>query len=135
MLLQPLMADLHITCRHRKIFGNGLPFDMRGSNMSGAKRKSRSVAAVSVRRASSRSVKKVVTDFPLPLYQETQRAARELSMNRSHFIRSAVETFLRNREKEKLEKAIAESFLANADLDRQLVDEFKYPDSDEAPNL
>jgi hypothetical protein len=51
-------------------------------------------------------------------------------MNRSRFIRSAVETFLRNREKEKLEQAIAESFLANADLDRRLVDEFKYPDSD-----
>ena len=98
--------------------------------MSGTKRRNRTVAAIGVRQTSSRSVRKVVTDFPLPLYQETQRAARELSMNRSRFIRSAVETFLRNREKEKLEQAIAESFLANADLDRRLVDEFKYPDSD-----
>jgi Arc/MetJ-type ribon-helix-helix transcriptional regulator len=56
-------------------------------------------------------------------------------MNRSCFIRSAVETFLRNREKEKLEAAIAESFLANAELDRQLVDEFKYADADEHLNL
>ena len=97
--------------------------------MSGTKRRNRTVAAIGAR-TSARSVRKVVTDFPLPLYQETQRAARELSMNRSRFIRSAVETFLRNREKEKLEQAIAESFLANADLDRRLVDEFKYPDSD-----
>ena len=87
--------------------------------------------AATVRQSPS-NVKKVVTDFPVSLYQETQRAARELSMNRSRFIRFAVETFLRNREKERLERAIAESFLANAELDRQLVDEFKYADSDEA---
>ncbi|HTP36277.1 MAG TPA: hypothetical protein VMJ75_29085 [Candidatus Acidoferrales bacterium] len=47
-------------------------------------------------------------------------------------IRFAVEAFLQDREKEKLERDIAESFLANAELDRQLVDEFEYPDSDEA---
>jgi metal-responsive CopG/Arc/MetJ family transcriptional regulator len=80
-------------------------------------------------------MKKVVTDFPVPLFREAERAARELSMNRSCFIRTAVETFLRNREKEKLEKAIAESFLANAELDRRLVDEFKYADADEQPGL
>jgi metal-responsive CopG/Arc/MetJ family transcriptional regulator len=99
--------------------------------MNDAIRGRRSVAANAVRETRARGVKKVVTDFPLPLYQETERAARELSMNRSRFIRSAVETFLRNREREKLERAIAESLVANAELDRQLVDEFKYPDSDE----
>jgi len=76
------------------------------------------------------AVKKVVTDFPADLFREAERAAQELSMNRSSFIRTAVESFLHNREKEKLEKAIAESFLANAELDRQLVDEFRYTDAD-----
>jgi hypothetical protein len=96
------------------------------------KRRRRSEAATAIRKT---ALKKVVTDFPLPLFLEAERAAHELSMNRSCFIRSAVETFLRNREKEKLERAIAESFLANTELDRQLVDEFKYADADEHLNL
>jgi metal-responsive CopG/Arc/MetJ family transcriptional regulator len=73
---------------------------------------------------------KVAIDFPAPLFMETERAVRELSMSRSRLIRSAVELFLRQREREKLEHAIAESFLANGDLDRQLADEFKYADAD-----
>lgn len=100
------------------------------SIMNSTKRGRPSVAAT----AGQSAVKKVVTDFPLSLYEETERAAHELSMNRSCFIRSAVESFLRNREKEKLEQAIAASFLANAELDRELVDEFKYADSDEHLN-
>jgi metal-responsive CopG/Arc/MetJ family transcriptional regulator len=100
--------------------------------MGGIKPRRRSVATAVIRQT---ALKKVVTDFPLPLFREAERAAHELSMNRSCFIRSAVETFLRNREKEKLEKAIAESFLANTELDRQLVDEFKYADADERLNL
>ena len=100
--------------------------------MERTKRRRSNVAGAVVKQA---AVKKVVTDFPLPLFRETERVARELSMNRSSFIRSAVETFLRNRAKEKLEAAIAESFLANAELDRQLVDEFRYADADEHPGL
>ena len=100
--------------------------------MERTKRRRRSVSPTVVRQT---AVKKVVTDFPLHLFRETERVAHELSMNRSSFIRSAVETFLRNREKERLEAAIAESFLANAELDRQLVDEFRYADADEHPGL
>ena len=73
---------------------------------------------------------KIAIDFPAPLLRETERAMHELSMNRSHFIRSAVETFLRQREREKLERAIAESFEANRELDRNLVDEFKHVDAE-----
>ncbi len=95
--------------------------------MNSTKRRSRKTGTPVSRHA---AVKKVVTDFPADLFREAERAAQELSMNRSSFIRSAVESFLHNREKEKLEKAIAESFLANAELDRQLVDEFRYTDAD-----
>jgi len=51
-------------------------------------------------------------------------------MNRSQLIRSAVEMYLRRREREKLERAIAESFQANRDLDRRLVDEFRRVEAD-----
>ena len=95
--------------------------------MSGKRRRA-DVPAIATRRS---TVKKVVTDFPAPLFQETERVARELSMNRSAFIRSAVEAFLRNRQRETLEKAIAESLLANSELDRQLREDFKYADADE----
>jgi metal-responsive CopG/Arc/MetJ family transcriptional regulator len=97
--------------------------------MNGTKLRRRKMAAATV------AVKKVVADFPAPLFHEAEQAARELSMNRSSFIRCAVETFLRNRQKEKLEKAIAESFLANAGLEVQLMDEFKHTDSEERLTL
>jgi hypothetical protein len=73
---------------------------------------------------------KVAIDFPALLFRETEQAAHELSMNRSQLIRSAVEMFLRRRNRERLERAIAESFQANRDLDRQLADEFRYVDAD-----
>ncbi|MGA3097901.1 MAG: hypothetical protein ABSF25_15715 [Bryobacteraceae bacterium] len=38
--------------------------------------------------------------------------------------------FLRRRNRERLERAIAESFQANRELDRRLVDEFRYVDAD-----
>lgn len=98
--------------------------------MGAAKKGSRRVPAVAVKQAAARSVKKVVADFPEPLFREAERAAHELSMNRSSFIRAAVEAFLKNRRTEKLERAIAESLSANAELDRQLVDEFKHVDAE-----
>jgi metal-responsive CopG/Arc/MetJ family transcriptional regulator len=73
---------------------------------------------------------KVAVDFPAPLFRETERAAQELSVNRSQLIRSAVESFLHRRNREKLERAIAESFQANRDIDRQLMDEFRHVDAD-----
>jgi metal-responsive CopG/Arc/MetJ family transcriptional regulator len=73
---------------------------------------------------------KVAVDFPAPLFRETEQAAHELSVNRSQLIRSAVEIFLRQRNREKLERAIAESFHANRDLDRRLMDEFRHVDAD-----
>jgi metal-responsive CopG/Arc/MetJ family transcriptional regulator len=78
---------------------------------------------------------KVAIDFPAPLFRETERAAHELSTNRSQLIRSAVEMFLRQRNRERLERAIAESFQANRDLDRQLVDEFRHVDVDAETGL
>jgi metal-responsive CopG/Arc/MetJ family transcriptional regulator len=56
----------------------------------------------------------------------TERAVHELSMNRSVLIRSAVEMYLRARQRDKLERQIAESFAANAEFDRQLVEDFAH---------
>ncbi len=100
--------------------------------MMGAARKRRhSVPATAIRRPSTR---KVVADFPAPLFDATDRAARELSINRSHLIRSAVEEFLQRRNRAKLEREIADSFAANAELDRRLVEDFRHVDA-EAPEF
>jgi metal-responsive CopG/Arc/MetJ family transcriptional regulator len=73
---------------------------------------------------------KIAIDFPAPLFQATEQAVRELSTTRSALVRTAVELFLRSRQREKLECQIAESFSANSVLDRQLMDEFKHVDAD-----
>jgi len=74
---------------------------------------------------------KIAVDFPAQLLHQTEKAGRELSMNRSALIRAAVESFLRNRQRQKLEEQIAQSFSANADLDRQIMDDFKHVDTTE----
>lgn len=74
--------------------------------------------------------RKIVIYFPATLFRETEQAAHELSINRSVLIRSAVEMFLRTKRREKLERQIAESFSANARLDRQLATDFASVDAD-----
>jgi metal-responsive CopG/Arc/MetJ family transcriptional regulator len=74
--------------------------------------------------------RKIAIDFPASLFRETEQAAQELSVNRSVLIRSAVEMFLRVKRREKLEREIAESFSANASLDRQLVTDFAHVDAE-----
>jgi metal-responsive CopG/Arc/MetJ family transcriptional regulator len=80
--------------------------------------------------ATAKQARKIVIDFPAPLFQETEHAVHELSMNRSVLIRSAVEMYLRVRQREKLERQIAESFAANAEFDRQLVEDFAHLDAE-----
>jgi metal-responsive CopG/Arc/MetJ family transcriptional regulator len=89
------------------------------------RRKSREAAS---RQPAEGSVK-IAIDFPAPLYERTEEAVRELSLrSRSSLIRAAVEMYLDHWQRAKLERRIAESFLANADMDRRLVQEFKHLD-------
>jgi metal-responsive CopG/Arc/MetJ family transcriptional regulator len=78
----------------------------------------------------AKPARKIVIDFPAALFQETERAVQELSTNRSVLIRSAVEMYLRVRQREKLERQIAESSAANAEFDRQLVEDFAHVDAE-----
>jgi metal-responsive CopG/Arc/MetJ family transcriptional regulator len=80
--------------------------------------------------APANRARKIAIDFPASLFRETEQAVHELSINRSVLIRSAVEMFLRIKRREKLERQIAESFSANAGLDRQLVTDFAHVDAD-----
>jgi metal-responsive CopG/Arc/MetJ family transcriptional regulator len=77
----------------------------------------------------AKPARKIVIDFPAGLSRKRSAAVQELSTNRSGAIRSAVEMYLRVRQREKLERQIAESFAANAEFDRQLVEDFAHVDA------
>lgn len=81
--------------------------------------------AHSARAAASR---KVVVDFPEPLFRETQRAAADLSTNRSSLVRAAVEHYLEGLRRKKLDEELAAGYAANSALDRGIADEFSAVD-------
>ncbi len=74
--------------------------------------------------------KKVNVDFPKPLFEKTEQASAELKLSRSQLLRRAVEEFLARTESEKLERAIAESLVANSQADREIFEDFKYVDTE-----
>jgi len=74
------------------------------------------------------ATRKIVVDFPEPLFQETERAIAELSTSRSALIRLAVERYLAAVQREKLDRELAEGYVANASLDRQVAQEFSAVD-------
>ncbi len=79
-------------------------------------------------RAGAAGSRKVVIDFPEPLFEQTERTAAELAINRSTLIRSAVEQYLAALYRKRLEEELAAGYIANADLDRKIATEFSSVD-------
>jgi metal-responsive CopG/Arc/MetJ family transcriptional regulator len=73
--------------------------------------------------ATAVKVRRVVIDFPGPLFDATEHAAVELAINRSSLIREAVVRFLGERQRQKLEKELAEGYIANAGSARALAED------------
>jgi metal-responsive CopG/Arc/MetJ family transcriptional regulator len=90
----------------------------------------RTMAKPTRRRAASGSRKRVVIDFPHDLFRQTERAASELSVNRSNFIRAAVEQYIREMGRKRLEKELIEGYTANAELSRRINVEFSHADAE-----
>jgi metal-responsive CopG/Arc/MetJ family transcriptional regulator len=95
------------------------------SNSPRPKKRTRSAPATTKQQA-----RKVAVDFPAPLFQETERAARELSTSRSFFIRSAVERFLAELRRQKLDKELAAGYIANDLQATSLAEELAQLDAD-----
>lgn len=76
------------------------------------------------------AVRRVVVEFPAPLLHRAEGMLAELSINRSEFIRKAVERYLEVLQQAKLEQKLAEGYVANAAQARALCDEFAYVDGD-----
>jgi metal-responsive CopG/Arc/MetJ family transcriptional regulator len=76
------------------------------------------------------ATRKVVIDFPENLYVQTGNAAEEMSMNRSRFIRSAVENYIQVLQKRKLEIELIEGYTSNSSIDRQVSEDFSFVDAE-----
>jgi len=111
------------------LIDKGVHSDIRGGNMISTrpkrKRRRQPLPATGTRQA-----KKVAVDFPAPLFQETERAAQELSTSRSSFIRSAVERFLADLRQQKLERELAAGYIANDSRAVSVAEEFAKLDAD-----
>lgn len=87
--------------------------------MNTAKTHRRKLPAVAVR-----GKKKIVVDFPESLFRETESVVAELSTSRSDFIRLAVEEYIRQRRLKKLHEQLIEGYVANANVAREIAEEF-----------
>lgn len=74
--------------------------------------------------------KRVVVDFPEPLYRQAERGAAELKTNRSGFIRLAVQKLVSELQQKKLEKELADGYIAMAAVSQQVAEDFKHIDSE-----
>ena len=72
--------------------------------------------------------RKVVVDFPAPLFRETERVVAEIGTNRSKLIRYAVEQYLEALQRKRLEQELAAGYVANSALDRGIAKEFSAVD-------
>ena len=81
-----------------------------------------------LRSAATSASRKVVVDFPAPLFRETERVVAEIGTNRSKLIRCAVEQYLETLQRKRLEQELAAGYVANSALDRRIAEEFSAAD-------
>jgi metal-responsive CopG/Arc/MetJ family transcriptional regulator len=93
-------------------------------------RTSKVVKRTKGRNVSSLKMVKVSSDFPQSLLERADKAIEELHVSRSELVRAAVEDFLTRRERQRVEKEIEEYFRANADFEKQVMQEFQPVDTD-----
>ena len=76
------------------------------------------------------AARRVVVEFPTSLLNRAEGVLPELAINRSELIRKAVERYLETLERAKLERELADGYIANAAQARSLCDEFANVDAD-----
>ncbi len=74
--------------------------------------------------------KKVVVDIPQALYNEAAETVQTMQMTISSFVRQAVERYLEDLRRMKLERELEAGYLANAAASRKINDEFCLADAE-----
>jgi metal-responsive CopG/Arc/MetJ family transcriptional regulator len=73
---------------------------------------------------------RVLIEFPESLLKRTDDAARRMGKNRSELIRTAVEEMLEKIETKRFELELAAAYTANAQVSREIMEEFVHVDSE-----
>jgi metal-responsive CopG/Arc/MetJ family transcriptional regulator len=73
---------------------------------------------------------RVLVEFPGNLLKRADDAARKLGKNRSELIRVAVEQLLDEMEAKRFERELAAAYTANAQMSREIMEEFVHVDSE-----
>jgi metal-responsive CopG/Arc/MetJ family transcriptional regulator len=81
-------------------------------------------------RKASAGRERVLIEFPSALLERADEAARGLDTNRSGLIRNAVEHLLDEMEAKKIEQELAVAYSANAELNRNLANDFEAIDQE-----
>jgi metal-responsive CopG/Arc/MetJ family transcriptional regulator len=77
-----------------------------------------------------RAGRKVIVELTVALYERTEKATSQLSVNRSTLIRSALQEYLDKWQRQQLESDLAEGYIANAAQAREVAEAFSYVDSE-----
>ena len=73
---------------------------------------------------------RVLVEFSESLLKRADDIARKMSISRSELIRKAVEEHLQQIESRRFEQELAEAYIANAEMNLALVEEFKHVDAE-----
>jgi len=73
-------------------------------------------------------MRRIIVTMPPDLVQQVEEMASRLDFNRSQFIRRAVEVFLEEQRRRELRELLKEGYLANAERDLRIAEEFAYAD-------
>ena len=80
--------------------------------------------------ATPNRIKKIAVDFPVALYEQTERALVELETSRSAFIRDAVVHYLDSLRRKKLEDELIQGYIANASSAQTVAEELMAVEGD-----
>ncbi len=78
--------------------------------------------------STTQTMRRIIVTMPPDLVQQVEERASRLDFNRSQFIRRAVEVFLEEQRRRELRALLKEGYLANAERDLRIAEEFAYAD-------
>ena len=76
--------------------------------------------------------KKITVDIPRSLYKETKELTAERHITTSVFVREAMERYLDDIRRAKLQRELEEGYIANAPLSDRIHKEFEFVDAEQA---
>jgi hypothetical protein len=76
--------------------------------------------------------KKITVDIPRSLYKETKEVTAERHITTSMFVREAMERYLDDIRRAKLQRELEEGYIANSPLTDRIHKEFEFVDAEQA---